>query len=76
DSPTTVLDSPHVKAIKQLKLMLRYDVDELLDQVNDFTTFAEDLCASSWRLTNKELCFMEAVMHFQGELTSDAPFIE
>ncbi|MCI80206.1 hypothetical protein A2U01_0101477, partial [Trifolium medium] len=56
--------------------MLRYDVDELLDQVNDFTTFAEDLRASSWRLTNKELRFMEAVMHFQGELTSDAPFIE
>ncbi|MCI94552.1 hypothetical protein A2U01_0115850, partial [Trifolium medium] len=29
-----------------------------------------------WRLTNKELRFMEAVMHFQGELASDAPFIE
>ncbi|MCI78848.1 hypothetical protein A2U01_0100119, partial [Trifolium medium] len=46
-SPITVLDSPHVKAIKQLKRMLRYDVDDLLDQVNDFTTFAEDLRASS-----------------------------
>ncbi|MCI49408.1 hypothetical protein A2U01_0070652, partial [Trifolium medium] len=28
------------------------------------------------RLTNKKLRFMEAVMHFQGELVSDAPFIE
>ncbi|MCI78339.1 hypothetical protein A2U01_0099609, partial [Trifolium medium] len=66
DSPTTVLDSPQVKAIKHLKRMLRYDIDELLDQVNDFTIFAEDLRDSSWRLTNKELRFMEAVMHFQG----------
>ncbi|MCI62341.1 hypothetical protein A2U01_0083598, partial [Trifolium medium] len=49
ESPTTVLDSRHVKAIKQLKCMLCYDVDELLDQVNNFTTFAEDLRASSWR---------------------------
>ncbi|MCI52365.1 hypothetical protein A2U01_0073609, partial [Trifolium medium] len=76
DSPTTVLDSPHVKAIKHLKRLLRYDVDDLLDQVSDFTTFAEDLQAYSWRLSNKEQHFMEAVMHFQGELASDAPFIE
>ncbi|MCI67954.1 hypothetical protein A2U01_0089213, partial [Trifolium medium] len=60
DSPTTVLDSPHVKAIKHLKRLLRYDVDDLFDQVNDFTIFAEDLRASFWRLTNKELRFMEA----------------
>ncbi|MCI93224.1 hypothetical protein A2U01_0114522, partial [Trifolium medium] len=66
--PTTVLDSPHVKAIKHLKRLLHCDVDDLLDQVNDFTAFPEDLRASSWRLTNKELRFMEAVMHFQGEL--------
>ncbi|MCI91327.1 hypothetical protein A2U01_0112621, partial [Trifolium medium] len=32
DSPTTVLDSPHVKAIKQLKRLLLYDVDDLLEQ--------------------------------------------
>ncbi|MCI75476.1 hypothetical protein A2U01_0096745, partial [Trifolium medium] len=49
DSPTTVLDSPHVKSIKHLKRLLRHDVDDLLDQVDDFTTFAEDLRASSWR---------------------------
>ncbi|MCI79974.1 hypothetical protein A2U01_0101245, partial [Trifolium medium] len=59
-----------------MKRLLRYDVDDLLDQVNDFTTFAEDLRASSWRLTNKELRFMKAMMHFQGELASGAPFIE
>ncbi|MCI36408.1 hypothetical protein A2U01_0057631, partial [Trifolium medium] len=76
DSPTTVLDSPHVKTIKHLKRLLRYDVDDLLEQVNDFTAFAKDLQAYSWRLNNKEQRFMEAVMHFQGELASDAPFIE
>ncbi|MCI48790.1 hypothetical protein A2U01_0070033, partial [Trifolium medium] len=65
DSPTTILDSPHVKTIKHLKRLLRYDVDDLLEQVSDFTTFAEDLRTSSWRLTNKELRFMEAVMHLQ-----------
>ncbi|MCI62902.1 hypothetical protein A2U01_0084159, partial [Trifolium medium] len=47
DSPTTILDSPHVKTIKHLKCLLRYDVDDLLEQVSDFTTYAEDLCASS-----------------------------
>ncbi|MCI67384.1 hypothetical protein A2U01_0088643, partial [Trifolium medium] len=67
---------PHVKSIKHLKRLLRHDVDDLLNQVDDFTTFAEDLGASSWRLTNKELRFMEAVLHLQGELASDAPFIE
>ncbi|MCI45505.1 hypothetical protein A2U01_0066744, partial [Trifolium medium] len=46
------------------------------EQVSDFTTFAEDLQAYSWRLTNKEQHFMEAVIHLQGELASDAPFIE
>ncbi|MCI49503.1 hypothetical protein A2U01_0070747, partial [Trifolium medium] len=66
DSPATVLDSHHVKTIKHLKRLLHYDMDDLLDQVNDFTVFAEDLQAYSWRLTNKELRFMEAVMHFQG----------
>ncbi|MCI64802.1 hypothetical protein A2U01_0086060, partial [Trifolium medium] len=58
------------------KRLLRYDVDDLLEQVSDFTTFTEDLRASSWRLTKKELRFMEAVVHLQGELASDAPFIE
>ncbi|MCI41395.1 hypothetical protein A2U01_0062628, partial [Trifolium medium] len=68
--------SPHVKDIKHLKRLLRHDVDDLLDQVNDFTAFDEDLRASSWRFTNKELRFMEAMMQFQGELVSNAPFIE
>ncbi|MCI87994.1 hypothetical protein A2U01_0109280, partial [Trifolium medium] len=45
DSPTTVLDSPHMKTIKHLKRLLHYDVDDLLEQVSDFTTFAEDLQA-------------------------------
>ncbi|MCI27977.1 hypothetical protein A2U01_0049177, partial [Trifolium medium] len=76
DSPPTVLDSPHVKTIKHLKRLLHYDVDDLLEQVHDFTTFDEDLQAYSWRLSNKEHRLMDAVMHFQGELASDAPFIE
>jgi hypothetical protein len=38
-------------AIRQIKNMLGYDTEDLLDQVEEFKIFVDELKDYSWRLT-------------------------
>ncbi|MCI23397.1 hypothetical protein A2U01_0044576, partial [Trifolium medium] len=76
DSPTTVLDSPVVKTIKALKRLLNNNVDDLIDQVEEFSDLAEDLRLVSWRLNNEELGFLERITRLKNELSCEAVYIQ
>ncbi|MCI33804.1 hypothetical protein A2U01_0055022, partial [Trifolium medium] len=54
DSSASCVESPALPAIKQIRSMLRFSTEELMEQVNDFTIFVEELKDYSWRLTKKE----------------------
>jgi hypothetical protein len=58
DTTIPVLESPAMPAIKQVKNMLEYDTEELMDNVEDFKTFVDELSDYSWRLTDKEKTFL------------------
>ncbi|GAU39166.1 hypothetical protein TSUD_147880 [Trifolium subterraneum] len=69
ESLTYVLESLVIKTIKALKRLLRYDIDMLLDQVDDFSAIVEDHRLASWSMRLHEelhnLAFIEeeAVTH-------------
>ncbi|MCH97517.1 hypothetical protein A2U01_0018512 [Trifolium medium] len=75
DSPASCVESPAIPAIKQIRRMLHFSTEDLMEQVNDFTVFVEELKDYTWRLTNKESLFLECVLRFQKELAADVPFI-
>ncbi|MCI32299.1 hypothetical protein A2U01_0053512, partial [Trifolium medium] len=75
ESPTSYIESHVVPIIKQICRMLKFDTEDLLDQVDDFTEFVNALKDYSWRLIKKESFFLERVLRFQKELASDAPFV-
>jgi hypothetical protein len=75
DNTIPVLESPAMPAIKQVKNMLEYDTEELMDQVEDFKTFVEELKDYSWRLTDKEKAFLELALELHKRLEKDAVFI-
>jgi hypothetical protein len=56
--------------------LLRYDTDDLLDQAGDFKTDVDELKDYSWRLTEKEIAFLEQVLELQKRMISDAAFIQ
>jgi hypothetical protein len=78
DTTIPVLESPAMTAIRQVKNMLDYDTDELMDadNVEDLKTFVGELNYYSWRLTDKEKAFLELALEFSRRLEKDAAFIE
>jgi GTPase involved in cell partitioning and DNA repair len=76
DSPTPCLESPAAPSLKQLRNMLGYDTDDLMDQVEDFSTMVQELKDYSWRLTKKETAFLEVALELQKKLVFDAAFIQ
>jgi hypothetical protein len=75
DNTAPVLESPAMPAFKQVKNMLDYDTEELMDQVEEFKTFVDELNDYSWRLTDKEKVFLELALELQKRLVKDATFI-
>ncbi|MCI54042.1 hypothetical protein A2U01_0075289, partial [Trifolium medium] len=53
----------------------RFETDELMDQVDDFSEFVKELHDYSWRLDRKESFFLVRVLRLQKGLTADAPFV-
>jgi DNA repair exonuclease SbcCD ATPase subunit len=76
DTTIPVLESPAMSAIKQIKNMLGYETVELMDQVEEFKTFVDELKDYSWRLTEKETAFLEVVLELQKRLVKNAAFIQ
>ncbi|KAK2396336.1 hypothetical protein QL285_057993 [Trifolium repens] len=75
DDTIPVLESPAMPAIKQVKNMLEYDTEELMDQVEEFKAFVNELNDYSWRLTDKEKVFLELALELQKRLVKDVAFI-
>jgi cysteinyl-tRNA synthetase len=75
DTNIPVLDSPAMPAFSQVKNFLEEDLEELLDNVEDFKTFVDELNDYSWRLTDKEKAFLELVLELSKRLEKDVAFI-
>ncbi|KAK2356252.1 hypothetical protein QL285_093600 [Trifolium repens] len=76
DTSIPILESPAMPAIRQIKNMLGYETEELMDQVGEFKTFVDELKDYSWRLTEKEAAFLELALELQERLLKDAAFIQ
>jgi hypothetical protein len=76
DSSIHVLESSAKPAIRQIKNMLGYDIEDLLDQVEEFKTFVDELKDYSSRLSEKETAFLELALELQKRLVNDAAFIQ
>jgi hypothetical protein len=76
DTSVFVLESPVMPAIRQIKNMLGYNTEDLLDQVEEFKTFVDELKDYSSRLIEKEAAFLEIALELQKRMVKDAAFIE
>jgi GTPase involved in cell partitioning and DNA repair len=74
DTTIPVLESPAMPAIKRVKNMLEFNTEELMDQVEDFKTFVEELKDYSWRLTEKEKAFLELALELHKRFEKDDAF--
>jgi hypothetical protein len=62
-------------AIKQIKNLLGFDTEDLLDQVDELKNYVDELKDYSWRLTEKETAFLEIALELQKRMVKDAAFI-
>jgi GTPase involved in cell partitioning and DNA repair len=58
--------------LRQLRNVLRYDTDDLMDQVEDFSSMVKELQDYSWRLTEQERAFLAVVQELAKRLMDDA----
>jgi hypothetical protein len=65
DTSIPTLESPAMPTIRQIKNLLGYDTEDLLDQVEEFKTSVDKLKDYSWRLTEKEAAFLEIALSFR-----------
>jgi chromosome segregation ATPase len=70
------MESPAVPAIRQIRNLLGYDTDDLLDRVEEFKTSIEELKDYSWRLTEKETTFLEKMLELQKRMVDGVAFIQ
>jgi chromosome segregation ATPase len=59
-----------------VKCRLEEDIEELLDNVEEFKTFVDELNDYKWRLTDDEKAFLELALELSKRLEKDAAFIE
>ncbi|KAK2409653.1 hypothetical protein QL285_045068 [Trifolium repens] len=71
-----VLGSPDMPAIRRVKNRVEEDIEEFLDNVEEFKTLVDELNDHKWRLTDKEKPFLELVLELSRRLEKDAAFIE
>jgi chromosome segregation ATPase len=60
--------------LMQLRNMLCYDTDDLMDQIEDFSSMVNELQDYSWRLTEKEHAFLAVVQELAKRLSDDTAF--
>ena len=76
DTNALVLESPAMPAIRRVKCRLEEDIEELMDNVEEFKTFVDELKDYKWRLTEDEKAFLELALELSKRLEKDATFIE
>jgi predicted nucleic acid-binding Zn-ribbon protein len=73
DNTIPMLESP---AIRRVRDKAEEDIEELLDTVEEFTTYVEELNDYKWRLTDEHKVFLELALELSRRLEKDAAFIE
>ncbi|KAK2396174.1 hypothetical protein QL285_057841 [Trifolium repens] len=76
DTNALVLESPAMPALRRVKCRVEEDIDELMDNVEEFKTFVDELKDYKWRLTEDEKAFLELSLELSKRLEKDAAFIE
>ncbi|KAK2382378.1 hypothetical protein QL285_069918 [Trifolium repens] len=71
-----MLESPAMPAIRRVRDKAEEDIEELLDTVEEFTTYVEELNDYKWRLTDEQKVFLELALELSRRLEKDAAFIE
>jgi dihydroxyacetone kinase-like predicted kinase len=61
--------------LRKLRNVLCYDTDDLMDQVEDFSSMVKELQDYSWRLTEQERAFLAVVQELAKRLMDDAALI-
>jgi chromosome segregation ATPase len=76
DNTIPMLESPAMPAIRRVRDKAEEDIEELLDTVEEFTTYVEELNDYKWRLTDEHKVFLELALELSRRLEKDAAFIE
>jgi putative salt-induced outer membrane protein YdiY len=69
DTTIPALESPAMPAIRRVKCRLEEDIEELLDNVEEFKTFVDELNDYKWRLTDDEKAFLELALELSKRTT-------
>ncbi|KAK2455512.1 hypothetical protein QL285_002957 [Trifolium repens] len=76
DNNIPVLESPAMPAIKRVRNRVEENVEDLLDNVEEFRTYVDELNDYKWRLTDEQKVFLELALELSARLEKDAAFIE
>ncbi|KAK2409168.1 hypothetical protein QL285_044616 [Trifolium repens] len=76
DSNIPVLESPVMPAIRRVRNRVEENIEDLLDNVEEFRTYVDELNDYKWRLTDEQEVFLELALELSTRLEKDAAFIE
>jgi chromosome segregation ATPase len=76
DNSIPVLESPAMPAIRRVRNRVEENVEDLLDNVEEFRTYVDELNDYKWRLTDEQKVFLELALELSARLEKDAAFIE
>jgi hypothetical protein len=76
DNSIPVLESPAMPAIRRVRNIVEENIEDLLDNVEEFRTYVDELNDYKWRLTDEQKVFLELALELSTRLEKDAAFIE
>ncbi|KAK2425511.1 hypothetical protein QL285_035751 [Trifolium repens] len=76
DNSIPVLESPVMPAIRRVRNRVEENIEDLLDNVEEFRTYVDELNDYKWRLTDEQKVFLELALELSSRLEKDAAFIE
>ncbi|KAK2415515.1 hypothetical protein QL285_037989 [Trifolium repens] len=76
DNTIPVLESPAMPAIRRVRNKVEENLEDLLDNVEEFQTYVEELNDYKWRLTDEQKIFLELALELSKRLEKDVDFIE
>ncbi|KAK2435854.1 hypothetical protein QL285_020882 [Trifolium repens] len=71
-----VLESPAMPAIRRVRNRVEENIEDILDNVEEFRTYVDELNDYKWRLTDEQKVFLELALELSTRLEKDAAFIE
>ncbi|KAK2444653.1 hypothetical protein QL285_015663 [Trifolium repens] len=76
DNNVPVLESPAMPAIRRVRNRVEENLEDILDNVEEFQTYVDELNDYKWRLTDEQKVFLELALELSKRLEKDAAFIE